>query len=115
MNSIARIQDFALPKERNVKTIVYAGLAILAIMVSMYVYFVGKIVFDVVGRKTAEASIRSLQSSISANSMAYLGQMKTLGLASAASVGLSEATNALYASRTADADTGTELGMVYNH
>jgi hypothetical protein len=113
MTTIAKIQEFALPEERNVKTIMYAGLAVLAMLVSMYVYFVGKIVFDVVGRKTAETSIRGLQSSISANSMAYLGQMKTLDLATAESIGLSESHDTLYASR--DANTGTALGMVYAH
>ena len=49
MTTAAKIQDFALPKEHNVKTIVLVGLSLLAVMVSMYVYFVGKIVFDVVG------------------------------------------------------------------
>ena len=113
MTTVARIQDFALPKEQNVKTIVLAGLAILALLVSMYVYFVGKIVFDVVGRRTAEASIRTLQSSIGANSLAYFQQMNTLDLATATSEGFAQSTDTLYASRPADTDTA--LGMVYNH
>lgn len=99
MTTIAHIQEFALPQERNVKKIVYAGLAVLAVMVSMYVYFVGKIVFDVVGRRTAEASIRTLQSSISGHSMAYLEQVKSLDLSAAAAAGLAESTDTLYASR----------------
>ena len=112
MTTAARIQDFALPKEQNVKTIVLAGLAVLAVMVSMYVYFVGKIVFDVVGRKTAESSIRTLQSSISTDSMAYFQSMKSLDLASAASLGLTPSSDTLYASRPSDTDTA--VGMVYN-
>ena len=113
MTTAAKIQEFALPKEHNVKTIVYAGLAVLAVMVSMYVYFVGKIVFDVVGRRTAEASIRDMQSSISSGSMAYFQQLKTLDLAAATSDGLAQSTDTLYATRAADTDTA--LGMVYNH
>lgn len=107
MTTIAHIQELALPRERNVRKIVTIGLVVLAVMVATYVYFVGKIVFDVVGRRTAEASIRTLQSSISSHSMAYLGQIKSLDLSAAASAGLAESTDTLYASR----QTGVALGM----
>jgi hypothetical protein len=103
MNTITKIQELALPKERNARRIVSLGLMTLALMVSMYVYFVGKIVFDVVGRRTAEASIRSLQSSISTTSMAYFDSIKTLDLAAAESAGLYESHDTLYASRPLDA------------
>lgn len=99
MTTIAHIQEFALPRERNVKKIVFAGLAVLSVMVAMYVYFVGKIVFDVVGRRTAEASIRTLQSSISGHSMAYLQEIKGLDLSAAAAAGLAESTDTLFANR----------------
>ena len=107
------LNRFAHPKAQNVKTVVLAGFSVLALMVSMYVYFVGKIVFDVVGRKTAESSIRTLQSSISTNSMAYFQSMKGLDLASAATLGLTPSADTLYASRPSDGDTA--VGMVYNH
>lgn len=114
MTTVAKIQELALPKTENAKTIVLAGLSILAVMVGMYVYFVGKIVFDVVGRSAAESSIRSLQSSLSTNSMAYLEGMKSVDLASAAGLGLTTSTDMLYATRTADTGAAA-VGMVYNH
>ena len=88
-------------------------LVLLALMVSMYVYFVGKIVFDVVGRTNAESSIRSLQSSIGASSVAYFQAMGSLDLAMATSEGFDQSTDTLYASRPSDTDAA--LGMVYDH
>lgn len=99
--TIAKIQEFALPKQHNARQVVVIGGLILALMAGAYVYFVGKIVFDVVGRRTAEASIRTLQSSISASSMAYFQSIKTLDLAAAADAGLYESRDTLYASRPA--------------
>jgi hypothetical protein len=98
-NTVAQFQEFALPRQSNVKRIVFCGLAILAISVSMYIYFVGKIVFDVVGRRTAEASIRKNQSLISGLAVQYYDQVKTIDIAQAASVGLTVSHDTLYASR----------------
>jgi len=98
-NKITQFQELALKTEGNVKRTVVAALCILAVLVSMYVYFVGKIVFDVVGRRTAETSIRGAQSSISSLEVAYFNQLKTLDLAAATSIGLTETHAALYASR----------------
>jgi|GEM_PF-864154 len=103
MTTAGKIQEFALPKERNVKRIVSIGLCILALSVSMYVYFVGKIVFDVVGRRTAEASIRDSQSKTSALEVAYFNQIKSFTIDSAQSLGMSESHNTLYATRPTDA------------
>ncbi len=100
MNTAYKIQEFALPKQQYVKRIVYFGLALLAVSVSMYVYFVGKIVFDVVGRRTAEASIRTSQSEISANSSEYFAKMKEVDIAQATGLGLAVSNNTLYATRT---------------
>ena len=99
MNTAYKIQEFALPKQQYVKRIVYLGLAVLALSVSMYVYFVGKIVFDVVGRRTAEASIRASQSEISANSTKYFAKMKEVDVAQASGLGLAVSNDTLYATR----------------
>ncbi len=99
MTTVAKIQEFALPKQRNVKRIVYAGLCVLALAVSMYVYFVGKIVFDVVGRRTAEASIRTAQSSASGLAASYFFEIKNLDVTQAESMGLAVSNHTLYAAR----------------
>ena len=86
------------------------SLGILALMVSLYVYFVGKIVFDVVARRGAETAIESTQGSVSSLEIAYLKQIQDLdadGIAS--SIGLSESHDTLYVSRLASG-TAT-LGM----
>ena len=100
-NTVAKFQEFALPRQQNVKRIVFVGLSILAVSVSMYVYLVGKIVFDVVGRRTAEASIRKDQSMMSELAVDYYKQVKSIDIADAASVGLVVSHDTLYASRTA--------------
>ena len=83
----------------------YAGLCVLALSVSMYVYFVGKIVFDVVGRRTAEASIRASQSDISDNASKYFAAIKGLDIAQAETMGLAVSNDAQYATRSL-ADAG---------
>lgn len=105
-NTVAQFQEFALPRQSNVKRIVWVGFAVLAVSVSLYVYFVGKIVFDVVGRRTAEASIRTSQSKISELAVVYYKQVKSLDISQAASAGLSLSHDTLYASRTAPATVG---------
>ena len=113
MTTVAKIQEFALPKEKNVKGIVYAGLAILALSVSMYVYFVGKIVFDVVGRRTAEASIRASQSDISANASKYFASIKGLDISQAAALGLAVSNNAQYATRSVASASVPTVAMAH--
>lgn len=100
-NTVAKIQEFALPKQSNVKRIVLVGLGVLAVSISMYVYLVGKIVFDVVGRRTAEASIKKSQSSISELAVEYYKGVKTIDISDAGSLGLVVSHDTLYASRTA--------------
>ncbi len=103
-NTIAHIKELGISTESDVRRVVSVGLCVLALLVSMYVYFVGKIVFDVVGRKTAEASIKTLQSHESELAAQYFSESKNLTIADAASVGLAIAPDTLYASRTALSD-----------
>ena len=110
---MTQFQEFALPKQNNVRFIVLAGLSTLALFVSMYVFMVGKIVFDVVAQRTANTSIRSAQSAISSLEVDYYGKIKTVTLAEAGNVGLFESKDTLYASRT-DASAKT-VGMVLDH
>lgn len=105
------VQTITNPKDAHVRRIVFAGLCVLALTVSMYVFFVGRIVFDVVARRSAEASIRSQESTVSALASQYLAQMRSLDLAQAGTLGLSQSKNTLYASRTT---VGT-IGTVYAH
>ena len=106
-----KFQAVALPSS-NIKPIVLAGLAVLALLTSMYVYFVGKIVFDVVGRRTAESTIEMAQSSVSQLQVAYFDKTRTLTMADAASIGLTESHDTLYASRPDD--SSNTVGMLTN-
>ena len=111
-HTIAQIQSYALPKQSNVRRIVSVGFCILALLVSMYVYFVGKIVFDVVARRTAESSIRLAQSSVGGLEVAYFKQLQTLDTSGIESIGLSESHDTLYTSRLASVPT--TVGMATN-
>lgn len=100
---IEQLQTLAFPNQNRIRAVVLVGLAILALFVSMYVYVVGKIVFDVVAQRGAESSIRSSQSAISSLEVDYYAKIKTVTLADAGSVGLSESRDTIYVSR-ADAN-----------
>ncbi len=89
----------ALPKRENTRKVVVTGAIIVAILSCTYVYFVGKIVFDVVGRKTAEKDTRSIQSSVGILEAKYFAQLQSLDLTSLAEVGLQESHDTLYATR----------------
>ena len=106
-----QFQAVALPST-TIKPIVLGGLAVLAVLTSLYVYFVGKIVFDVVGRRTAEATIEMAQSNVGQLQVAYFDKTRSITLADAASVGLSESHDTLYASRPDDA--ANTVGMLTN-
>jgi hypothetical protein len=112
-NTVSKIQEFAIPKQSNIRPIVLAGISILALFVSLYVYFVGKIVFDVVAEREANMSIRASQSELSSLEVDYYNKIKTVTLAQAPALGLTESNDTLFASR-ADASAET-VGMVLNH
>ncbi len=89
------------------------GFSILALSVSMYVYFVGKIVFDVVAERSADSSIRIAQSAISSLEVDYYSKIKTITLADASGLGLSESHDTLYASRI-DKNADTAFLLIRN-
>ncbi len=111
-NPINYIQTKALKDPQQIRTVVFAGLATLALFVSMYVFFVGRIVFDVVARRNAEALIQKTQSQISGMQVAYLGQMRNMDISQAQIIGLAESKDTLYASRPSTA--ASTVGMVNN-
>lgn len=104
-NTMTQFKEFALPKETNVKAIVLAGLAVLTIFLTLYVYFVGKIVFDVVAQRSSESSISASQSAISALDAKYYSMIQTVTLADASTIGLFESRDTVYASRVTSTDT----------
>ncbi len=86
-------------QEQYTKKIVIVGICLLSIFLSMYMYFVGKIVFDVVARRQAENEIKLAQSEVGGLQVAYLGQLGSVDIANASLSGLSESKDTLYASR----------------
>ena len=107
-NTFTRAGAMVLPQESNIKPLVLGGLAILGLLVAAYVYFVGKIVFDVIARREAEKTIHFTQSSVSQLQVAYFNQSRGLTMADAVEVGLAESHRTLYANRT----TTSTVGMV---
>jgi hypothetical protein len=96
-------------EEQYIKNIVIAGIFILSTFVGMYMYFVGKIVFDVVARRQAETEIKLAQSSVGKLQVAYLNQLNSVDIASASQIGLYESKDVLYASRISQSPT---VGML---
>ena len=103
------MNTLAMPKTEYTKQIVIAGIAVLAVMFSMYMYFVGKIVLDVVARRQAETQIKLTQSAVGDLQVAYLGQLSNLDITHAAQNGLAESHDTLYATRDSSAST---VGML---
>ena len=108
---MTKINTLAMPKEQYVQKIVLTGFAVLAVMVGMYMYFVGKIVFDVMARRNAESQIKLAQSAVGQLQVAYLGQLHNVDIESAAASGLFESHDTLYAVRDTDTSANT-VGML---
>ena len=89
-NTISKINSMTMPEQQSTQTIVIVGVCVLAAIVGMYMYFVGKIVFDVVARRQTETEIKLTQSSVGKLQVAYLGQLSSVDIASAYANGLSE-------------------------
>ncbi len=89
-------------RQESMRPFVIVGVCVLALVVSMYAYFVGKIVFDVVAHKQAETQIKLAQSSVGRLQASYLDQLRKIDLSAVAVSGLAESKNVLYASRTSD-------------
>jgi len=106
---MTKINMMAIPKEQHTKNIVIVGICLLSVFLSMYMYFVGKIVFDVVARRQAESQIKLAQSTVGKLQVAYLGQLSSVDIASASVSGLSESKDTLYASRVSSSPT---VGML---
>ena len=96
-------------EEQYTKNIVIAGIFLLSTFAGMYMYFVGKIVFDVVARRQAETEIKLVQSNVGDLQVAYLNQLSSVDIASAGSDGLAESKDTLYASRISESPT---VGML---
>lgn len=99
-STIAKIEEITFPKRENTKSVVIAGICLVSVLACTYVYFVGKIVFDVIGRRQAEASVRNVQSEVGMLESKYFAELQSLDLNSLATVGLQESHDTLYATRT---------------
>lgn len=101
------VQTLIASHDEHVKRVIYTILFLIAICASLYVYFVGKIVFDVVARRSAESIVRKESTQVATLEASYYDQLRHLDLASAGDYGLVESRAVLYANRTT-----TGVGMV---
>ena len=98
-NTLATMQTLATPQTSTVRTLVLAGFATLAVLMALYVYFVGNVVFDVIARREAESSIKLAQSSLSTMQVEYYNESRSLTLEKAAELGLRESKTTAYVVR----------------
>lgn len=69
-------------------------------LLMMYVYFVGSTVFNIVERKSAESTMRTLSSSISDMEIEYITLAKNIDLTMAKTLGFNEPKDVYFAART---------------
>lgn len=98
-NTLTTMQALATPQQSTVRTLVLGGFATLAVLMALYVYFVGTIVFDVIARREAESGIKLAQSSLSTMQVEYYNASRSLTLENAAELGLRESKTTAYVVR----------------
>ena len=82
------------------KLVLIASGAIF-VTLSLYVFFVGRTVFNIVERKTAESQMRFLSSNINTLQVEYMSLTKNIDLTFANSLGFKESDNTFFAHRQA--------------
>lgn len=106
MTTTAHIQSIVTPKQSTLRTMILLASSTLVLFSALYVFFVGKIVFDIVGRRVAEAEMQTTSSAVSTLEATYYNQLKSLDLARAETDGLTESHDTLYASRAVASTVG---------
>jgi hypothetical protein len=77
-------------------------------LLSLYVFFVSRTVFNIIERKSAESEMRALSSSLSTLEVEYMSLSKNIDLSLASSLGFNESKNIYFASRR------TSVGSLIN-
>ena len=77
---------------------VFKGLLGLSVAMSLiYIFFIGKIVFNIVDRKNIETEMRDISSSVSSLQVEYFNLNNKIDLAYAKSIGFSESSSVVFA------------------
>lgn len=107
-NTILKINALVNPKDYIIERFVILGVCLLAVLIGTYMYFVGRIVFDVVARKQDESQIRLAQSVVGGLQVTYLSELNNIDISNVKTSGLSESVDTEYAVR----DTSPTVGML---
>lgn len=80
-------------------------VGVLAVMISMYGFFLGKTVVSVVERRFAQAEIEQIGSNVSNLEAQYLSKSETINMTQALAYGFVESEKTVYAVRGREAKT----------
>jgi hypothetical protein len=95
--------------DRNLdKRMFLAVVGVFFALLSLYVFFVGKTVINIIGRKTAESEMRALSSSVSNMEIDYMTLAKNIDLDMAQTLGFKEPKDVYFASRTSSVGSLTK-------
>ena len=83
--------------EKRILNMLFISIGILAVL---YIFILGTMVFNIIGRKTAEATERTLSNQVATLELQYLSASNKVDLSLSHSLGFTE-TKAVYATRKA--------------
>jgi hypothetical protein len=81
------------------KKMFLAASGALMITLSLYVFFVGKTIVNIIHRKAAESEVRSLSAQVSNLEIQYISLAKNIDLDMAKTLGFSESKDTYFAAR----------------
>ncbi len=87
---------------------IFKGLMGLSVAMSLiYIFFIGKIVFNIVERKNIENVMRDISSTVSSLQVEYFNLNNKIDLAYAKSIGFSESSSVVFVHPTTEAHSIT--------
>jgi len=102
MKRIRSQQNTATLNQNDINRRFFYGVFTAFLLIGgLYVYFLGSIVFSVLERKTVETEVASLAQNVNDLEISYLKEDNSINLTLATSLGFTEAKGALFANRTA--------------
>jgi hypothetical protein len=99
MSTAKAIANTIVENSRAQRTIFRALMSVLIVLSAIYVYLIGAITFNVLARKSLDATVHTLGSQVSGLELTYLNETNGIDQNYAHSLGFVEVENNIFATR----------------
>jgi hypothetical protein len=102
MSNVKNITHNIIEDTSIQRTLFRSLMVTLGLLSLTYLYLISSITFNVLARKTLDTTIRTLETSINASEIAYMGELNKIDKSYALSKGFVDVNQPIFAIRAAD-------------